>query len=134
MPLLFGILEGVLRARMAGTSINWRLALFLMALQGVEFAVLTLFQLGLCYLVARWFFKGRASFTGLLRPFLLGQIVTWLAIVPVIGSYVAGLWEVAVLMAVFRELEEIRPLAAYTISLVVGLSFFALNVGIVGMR
>jgi hypothetical protein len=58
-------------------------------------------------LLARWWFDARGTFLGVLRPLLLGSIATWLAVIPVVGLPVAGLWGIAVMTIVFEEVDDI---------------------------
>jgi hypothetical protein len=102
------------------------------ALLTVEFvilldATLVLAQYGLCHLLARWWFGGRGTYWGVLRPLLLGSIVTWLGIVPFVGVIIAGLWSIAVMMIVFEDVDGISRLKAFGLSAVIGLFFTVLT-------
>lgn len=88
--------------------------------------VLTLAQLGICHWIVRWLFQGKGTFLALLRPLLLGQIVTWVYVVPVIGPMVGGLAAIAVLMIVFEEVEGIERMQAFGTAASVGVAFWIL--------
>ena len=88
---------------------------------------LTLAQFGIVHLIARWFFEGKGTFVGVLRPLLLGQIVTWVFAIPVAGPIVAGLASIAVLMICFEEVEGITRMQAFGTSAAVGVAFWILR-------
>jgi len=87
---------------------------------------LTLAQFGICHWIVRWLFRGKGTFLALLRPLLLGQIVTWAYVIPVIGPMVGGLAGVAVLMIVFEEVEGIERMQAFGTAACVGVAFWIL--------
>jgi hypothetical protein len=66
----------------------------------VIIGVITFVQLGLCHLIAKWFFGGTGTLVGVLRPLLLGWFVNALILIPVIGMLAAGIAWTAVLMLV----------------------------------
>jgi hypothetical protein len=93
----------------------------------VEMAVVTFVQLGLCHLIAKWFFSAKGRFVELMRPLLLGWFVNCLALIPVAGMLLAGIGWTAVLMMVFEEVDEIGRLQAFGISAGINLCFFAIQ-------
>lgn len=90
-------------------------------------AILTFIQLGLCYLIAKWFFDGKGSYLGVMRPLLLGWFVNCLILIPVVGMLAAGIAWTAVLMMVFEEVDEISRLQAFGISSGINICFIALQ-------
>jgi hypothetical protein len=97
-------------------------------------AVLLLAQYGLVHLLGRFLFGARGTYVRVLRPLLLGSIVTWLAVVPYVGGLAAGLWSVAVMMVVFENVDEIERLQAFGLSFVIGVAFSVLILFVVGPR
>ena len=89
--------------------------------------IVTLLQLGLCHLIAKWFFGATGTFAGILRPLLLGSPINVLALIPVVGPIAAALLWAAVLMVVFEEINHIRRVQAFAISYGVNLVFFAVS-------
>jgi hypothetical protein len=84
-------------------------------------------QYGLCHLLARSWFGARGTYKGVLRPLLLGSVVTWLGVIPFVGVLVAGLWSIAVMMIVFENVEGISRLKAFGLSAVIGFFFAAMT-------
>lgn len=91
-------------------------------------AVITVLQLSLCHLIAKWFFGGKGTFIGIMRPLLLGWFVNLLILVPVVGMLAAAVAWIAVLMLVFEEVDGITRLQAFLISAGVNVCFFAIQV------
>jgi hypothetical protein len=89
-------------------------------------AVWLLAQYGFCHILARWLFGAHGTYVRLLRPLLLGSIVTWLLIVPYVGTLVAGFWSIAIMMLVFENVDGIERLKAFGLSSVVGILFLGL--------
>lgn len=106
---------------------NWFALLFGVQILIVLDAILMLAQYGICHLLARWWFGARGSYVGVLRPLLLGSVVTWLGVLPFAGPILAGLWSVAVMMIVFEDVDGIGRLKAFGLSFVIGLFFQALT-------
>ena len=79
-------------------------------------AILTFIQLGLCHLIAKWFFEGTGSYLAVMRPLLLGWFVNALILIPVVGLWAAAIAWIAVLMLVFEEVGGIGRLQAFLIS------------------
>lgn len=93
----------------------------------VTLSVLTVFQLGLCHLIAKWFFGATGTFLGIMRPLLLGWFVNCLIIIPVVGLLASAIAWTAVLMMVFEEADGIERLQAFLISAGINVVFFALE-------
>jgi len=87
-------------------------------------ALLTFIQLGLCHLIAKWFFDGSGSYLGVMRPLLLGWFVNCLVLIPAAGTLAAAIAWTAVLMMVFEEVEGISRLQAFGISAGINVCFF----------
>jgi hypothetical protein len=92
----------------------------------VFFAAVTFIQLGLCHLIAKWFFSGTGTFIALMRALLLGWFVNAFVLIPVVGVWAAGIAWTAVLMLVFSEVDRISRLRAFFISVGVNILFIAL--------
>jgi hypothetical protein len=90
-------------------------------------AFITLIQLGLCHLIAKWFFGGTGTFMGIMRPLLLGWFVNVLILIPVVGVWPAAIGWTAVLMLVFEQVDGIGRLQAFFISAGINLCFIALQ-------
>jgi hypothetical protein len=116
----------VLAAGRSLAGLNWVALLLTVQFLLVLDAVLMLTQYGICHLLARWWFGAGGTYRGVLRPLLLGSIVTWLGVVPFVGIIVAGLWSIAVMMIVFEDVDRIGRMKAFGLSLVIGLFFQAL--------
>ncbi len=113
---------------------NW-FALLLMAQILIALdAILLLAQYRACHLLARWWFGARGTYVSVLRPLLLGSLVTWLGVVPYVGMIIGGLWGVAVMMIVFEDVDGIERLKAFGLSLAIGLVFTALARGLLASR
>jgi len=93
----------------------------------VVMAFITFIQLGLCHLIAKWFFGGTGTFMGIMRPLLLGWFVNALILIPVVGLWSAAIAWTAVLMLVFEEVDGIGRLQAFFISAGVNVCFIALQ-------
>lgn len=93
----------------------------------VAMAAVTLVQLGLCHLIAKWFFGGTGTFVGIMRPLLLAWFVNGLFVIPLVGPPAAGIAWIAVLMLVFEEIDGIRRMQAFFISAGVNICFLALE-------
>ena len=89
--------------------------------------IITFVQLGLCHLIAKWFFGGNGTLIGVMRPLLLGWFVNTLILIPVIGMLAAGVAWTAVLMLVFEEVDDIGRLQAFLISAGINVCFLALQ-------
>ncbi len=89
--------------------------------------IITFVQLGLCYLIAKWFFGGTGTLIGVMRPLLLGWFVNGLILIPVLGTLAAGIAWTAVLMLVFEEVDGIGRLQAFLISAGINVCFIALQ-------
>jgi len=90
-------------------------------------AILTFIQLGLCHLIAKWFFDGNGSYLGVMCPLLLGWFVNCLVLIPVAGTLAAAIAWTAVLMMVFEEVEGISRLQAFGISATINVCFFLMQ-------
>ncbi len=103
---------------------------FMLALMGA----LTLVQLGLCHLIAKWFFGATGTYVGVMRPLLLAWFVNCLILIPFLGPLAAGIAWTAVLMMVFEEVDGIGRLQAFGISAVINVCFIVLQIMLTGPR
>lgn len=114
------------RPEMNGDKLFWGLLLGLLFVW-VSLGVVALVQLGLCHLIAKWFFGATGTFVGVMRPLLLGWFVNVLIIIPVIGTLASAIAWTAVLMIVFEEADGIERMQAFFISAGVNAAFYALQ-------
>jgi hypothetical protein len=87
--------------------------------------LITFVQLGLCHLIAKWFFGATGTLRGVMRPLLLGWFVNDLILIPVVGLWASGIAWTAVLMLVFEEVDGIGRLQAFAISAGINVCFIA---------
>ena len=78
---------------------------------------------------AKVIFGAKGKYVGLLRVLWLGSVVNVLMIVPVVGSIVAGLWSLLIMMVTFQEIDGIDRIQALGLSL--GLSAGVYFLGII---
>src|SRR5713101_3104468 len=128
---LFGQLlataAGVFPVAARGYEVNWlRVAMGIPILIAFS-AVWALLQYAICHLLGRWWFGATGTYMGVLRAMLLGSMVLWAIVIPYVGTIIAGLWSIAVLMRVFEEVDGIERMKAYGLAFVVGLCFWALT-------
>ena len=89
----------------------------------VAFPIAFLLQValwGVCHLAARFVLRGKGSLAAVIRVMLLGSIVAVFAVIPLIGTLLAGLWGLAIMMIAFEVIHGIRRIHAFAISLVIG--------------
>ncbi len=92
--------------------------------------VIVLIQLGLCHVIAKWFFGATGTFLGVMRPLLLAWFVNCLILIPVLGMLAAGIAWTAVLMMVFEEVDGIGRLQAFGISAGINICFTLLQLAL----
>ena len=90
-------------------------------------ALMTFVQLGMCHLIAKWFFGGSGTYLGVMRPLLLAWFVNCLILIPFVGILASGIAWTAVLMMVFEEVDGIGRLQAFGISAGINFCFIALQ-------
>jgi hypothetical protein len=95
---------------------------------------ISIFQVGLCHLIAKLIFGATGKFVEVARPLLLGWFVNCLILIPVAGIPLAGLGWAAVMMMVFEEVDGIKPLQAFGISAGINLCFLALQIALMPNR
>ena len=91
----------------------------------VVMSLITFVQLGLCHLIAKWFFGAKGTLMSVMRPLLLGWFVNCLILIPVVGLWASGIAWTAVLMLVFEEVDCIGRLQAFAISAGINVCFIA---------
>lgn len=99
---------------------------FMLAYMGV----IVVIQLGLCHLIAKWFFGATGTFLAVMRPLLLAWFVNCLILVPYLGMLAAGIAWTAVLMMVFEEVDGIGRLQAFGISAGINICFTLLQLAL----
>ncbi len=100
--------------------------LFFLVLQ----TLFTFAQLAAVHFCAKRFFGGRGTFIGVIRPYLLGSIVSWTAFVPYVGLFVAAIWHLAMMMIVFEEVDHIRRIQAFGLAFGLGNLFRVILAGL----
>jgi hypothetical protein len=84
-------------------------------------------QIGICYLIAKWFLDGKGTFVEVMRPLMLVWFVNCLVLIRGYGMfYAASVWRVA-LMLVFEEVMGIRRLQAFCICAGINVCVFAVQ-------
>jgi hypothetical protein len=128
--LLFTALPQMLRAmRVSGPALIIGLGVGLIFGLVVMGAIMFV-QLGLCHLIAKWFFGATGTLRSVMRPLLLGWFVNALILIPVVGMWASGIAWTAVLMLVFEEVDGIGRLQAFAISAGINVCFIALQLAI----
>jgi hypothetical protein len=97
-------------------------------------AAAMLAQYGVSHGLAKWWFDAQGTYTGILRPMLLGSLVLGLSVIPYVGQLVAGIWMLAILMSVFEVVDGIERMKAFALAFGFGLVFFILMIEIAGAR
>jgi hypothetical protein len=125
--LVFTVLPQMLRrmpSSAPGRNVGFVVGLiFALLLMGI----VTFVQLGLCHAIAKWFFGGTGTLSGVMRPLLLGWFVNGLMLIPVVGPLAAAVAWTAVLMLVFEEVDGIGRLQAFLIAAGINICFIALR-------
>src|SRR5215472_5394524 len=116
----FERLERPVTVLLAGLLIG---VVFMLAYMGV----IVVIQLGLCHLIAKWFFGATGTFAGVMRPLLLAWFVNCLVLIPFLGMLAAAIAWTAVLMMVFEEVDGIGRLQAFGISAGINVCFLRLQ-------
>jgi hypothetical protein len=83
-------------------------------------------RFGLCHLLAKQFFGGDGKFLPLIRALFLGSVASWLIVVPVLGTLLAGIASTIVIMVVFEELDHIERMQAFLLAVGVNVAFAVL--------
>jgi len=94
--------------------------LFLVIFALLYSGTLSLIQIGIVHLVAKFFCAGEGRFVQVLRPLLLASFVYVLQVIPVAGVLIAGLAFVAVMVMVFDEVHGMPQLTAFLVSAAAG--------------
>ena len=85
-------------------------------------------QIGLAHVLAKAMFGARGTYAALLRAYLLGQLYTWVAAVPIIGGLASGIGGIAVLMLVFEEVDGVERMKAFGLAAAIGVTFWILSI------
>lgn len=91
-------------------------------------AVLSLAQIGSCFLIAKILMGGEGRFIEILRPLLLGSIVFLLMAIPYAGIFLAIIGWICVFAMVFQVVADIEAFSAYLLSIIVGVVFRELGI------
>ena len=117
------------RGSASGGTVFWGVLLGLVFVW-VYTAAIAVFQIGLCHAVAKVFLGATGTFTGVMRPLLLGWFVNGLIVIPIVGIYAAAIAWTAVLMLVFEEVDGIERMQAFVISAGINVVFLVLTVAL----
>jgi hypothetical protein len=121
LPLLLNILIAVSNSVHLEPS---RLALSLgIVIAGI---LVEFLRFGICHLLAKQFFGGDGKFLPLIRALFLGSVASWLIVVPVLGTLLAGIASTIVIMVVFEELDHIERMQAFLLAVGVNVAFAVL--------
>jgi Yip1 domain len=121
LPLLLNILIAVSNSVHLEPS---RLALSLgIVIAGI---LVEFLRFGICHLLAKQFFGGDGKFLPLIRALFLGSVASWLIVVPVLGTLLAGIATTIVIMVVFEELDHIERMQAFLLAVGVNVAFAVL--------
>ncbi len=127
--MIYGMtLLPLLRASLRGYTVPLSRAsvgIFIYAI--IDFAIM-LAQYAISHGLARWWFGARGTYVGVLRATLLGSVVTCAYMIPYVGTLVAGIWLMAILMCVFEQVDGIERMKAFALSYGVGVAFFLISV------
>lgn len=91
-------------------------------------AVLSLAQIGSCFLIAKVLMGGEGRFIEILRPLILGSIVFLLMAIPYAGVFLAIIGWICVFAMVFQVVADIEAFSAYLLSIIVGVVFRELGI------
>jgi hypothetical protein len=83
-------------------------------------AIFSMIQVGLCFLVAKWFMGAEGRFIEVLRPLLLGSIVYVFVAIPFVGIFIAAIAWICVFAMVFQVVADVEAFSAYILSIVIG--------------
>ncbi len=117
----------IVTALYRGIPIKWAVVAVSIGIVIAFSSVITVLQYWICHLLARWWFGAHGTYLGVLRALLLGWVVQWFFVVPVVGILIASLWAIAVLMRVFEEVDGIERMQAFGISVGVSVPFSLLT-------
>jgi len=78
---------------------------------------LSLVSTGILHAAARLLFQANGKYWGLLGALWLGSIATWVGVIPAIGTMIAAIWNFAVFLWVFEEVEGVRRIQAIGLSI-----------------
>ena len=96
----------------------------------IYMGLIVVIQLGLCHVIAKWFFGATGTFVGVMRPLLLAWFVNCLILIPFLGMLAAGIAWTAVLMMVFEEVDGIGRLQAFGIAAGINICFTVLQLAL----
>jgi hypothetical protein len=114
-------------ARARGNGLSFTQVVGFIGLSLISAAIYGLVQMGICHLMAKYFFAGAGRFIQIIRPLLLAEIVYLLVVIPILGPLLAAIAWVAVMVIVFQEVHGIEPLSAFLLSAGVGVALRLLS-------
>jgi hypothetical protein len=79
---------------------------------------------------AKIIFGATGTYVGVLRVLWLGSLVGMLAIVPVLGQIVSGLWSTLIMMVTFQEVDGIDRIQALGLSLALNAAIYLIGIGL----
>jgi hypothetical protein len=89
--------------------------------------VLSALQVAVIHGLGKVLLGATGTFMSLLRVLWLGAVVTWLAIVPVIGPIVGGIWYLLITLVTFETVDGLERLQALVLVVVVAAAMFFLG-------
>lgn len=91
-------------------------------------AVLSIAQIGSCFLIAKVLMGGEGRFIEILRPLVLGSVVFLLMAIPYAGVILAIIAWICVFAMVFQVVADIEAFSAYLLTIIVGVVFRELGI------
>ena len=85
-------------------------------------------QIAVIHGAAKLLFDASGTYAGVLRVMWLGSIVSWLAVVPLLGSLAAGVWFLIISLVTFEEVDGVERM--HGLILVVGLAALMFLLGL----
>jgi len=77
-------------------------------------------HIGVIHVLGKLLLGATGSYVSLLRVLWLASVVTWLAVIPVVGAIAAGIWFLLIMLVTFENVDGLERLQA--LALVVGIS------------
>jgi hypothetical protein len=81
-------------------------------------------QVGLIHGLAKLLLGATGRFVSLLRVLWLASVVSWLVIIPVVGSIVGGIWYLLITLVTFEDVDGLERLQALVLVVCIGALMF----------
>jgi hypothetical protein len=126
--IILGIFAIVLQRYGTATGSILNIAVQIVILPIIQGAALIV-QLGILHGLARGIFNGQGTYVRVLRPYLFGSVIPVIfSIVPVLGTFIGGVWGLVIYAWIFEEVEGISRIQAIGLSVVGSLALTALTI------